>query len=296
MTPLLEAWGLGRRYGRRWALAECTVRIPAGRVAGLVGANGAGKSTLLALAAGMLEPSAGTVRVLGDRPGSRLGKVAYVAQDAPLYAGLTVAEHLRLGARLNPRWDAASARARIDRLGLDPARRAGRLSGGQRAQLALTLGLAKRPELLILDESAAALDPLARRDFRATLLEAVAADGLSVLLASHLVADLERTCDHLVVLADGRVRVAGDIDDLLARHRRLTGPRRDPGTLPRGQHVVAAVHAARQSSLVVRTDDPILDPAWEVGDVGLEDLVIAYMSGEPVLRPAAGRAKAAWRA
>ncbi|MEU9830082.1 ABC transporter ATP-binding protein [Streptosporangium sp. NPDC048047] len=282
MTAVLQARGLGKRYGRRWALHECTVDIPAGHVVGLVGPNGAGKTTLLKLACGQLEPTAGGVTVLGGRPGStpaQLARVGFVAQDAPVYAGLTVAEHLRLGARLNPRWDDGAARERIARLGIDPAHRAGGLSGGQRAQLALTLGLAKRPELLILDEPVAALDPLARREFMGGLMEAVAEHEFSVVLSSHLVSDLERVCDYLIVLVDSRVRVAGEIDTLLSTHHRLTGPRRDPGRLPADQHVVSAHHTDRQSTYVVRTDAPIHDPAWTVSRLGLEDLVLAHMDG-----------------
>ncbi|MET8864877.1 ABC transporter ATP-binding protein [Nonomuraea sp. NPDC004580] len=280
MTFVMQAQGLGRRYGRRWALRECTLDIPAGHVAGLVGPNGAGKSTLLKLACGQLEPTAGGITVLGGRPAStpaQLARVGFVAQDTPVYAGLTVADHLRLGARLNPRWDAAMARDRIARLGLDPGHRAGRLSGGQRAQLALTLGLAKRPELLILDEPVASLDPLARREFLQHLMEAVAEHEVSVVLSSHLVSDLERTCDYLIVLVDSRVQVAGEVDTLLATHHRLTGPRRDPGRLPTGQHVISARHTERQSTYVIRTEAPIDDSAWTVSRLSLEDLVLAYM-------------------
>src|SRR5512132_4040889 len=254
MTAVIQAQGLGKRYGRRWALTDCTLDIPAGRVVGLVGPNGAGKTTLLNLATGMLPPTSGTIKVLGGRPAAnpaQLAKVGYVAQDAPTYAGLSVADHLRLGARLNPGWDAALARHRIDRLGLDPARKAGRLSGGQRAQLALTLGIAKRPQLLILDEPVASLDPLARREFLQHLMEAVAEQELSVVLSSHVVADLERVCDHLVVLVDSKVRLEGEVETLLATHHRLTGPRRDPATLPADQQVVSAHHTDRQSTLVV---------------------------------------------
>ena len=210
MTAIVSARGLGKRYRRRWALTDCTLDIPAGHVTGLVGPNGAGKTTLLNLAAGLLAPTTGTIEVCGGRPAAgpeQLAKVGYVAQDTPTYPGLSVRDHLELGARLNPRWDAALARDRVDRLGLDPAQKAGRLSGGQRAQLALTLGLAKRPELLLLDEPVASLDPLARREFLQGLMEAVAEHGFSVVLSSHLVADLERVCDHLLVLVDSRVRV-----------------------------------------------------------------------------------------
>jgi ABC-2 type transport system ATP-binding protein len=281
VTAVLRTDGLGRRYRRRWALSDCTLEIPAGHVTGLVGPNGAGKTTLLNLAAGMLAPTAGTIEVCGGRPASgpaQLAKVGYVAQDTPSYAGLSVADHLRLGERLNPRWDGGLARARIERLGLDPAQRAGKLSGGQRAQLALTLGLAKRPELLILDEPVASLDPLARREFLQDLMEAVAEHEFSVVLSSHLVADLERVCDHLVVLVDSRVRLTGEVEALLASHHRLTGPRRDPAALPADQQVVSASHSDRQTTLVVRADTPIHDPAWTVGRLGLEDLVLEYMS------------------
>ena len=281
MTAVIETNGLGKRYRRLWALADCTLSIPPGHVVGLVGPNGAGKTTLLSLATGLLAPTTGSIEVLGDRPAAgpaQLARVGYLAQDAPVYAGLPVADHLALGAHLNPGWDAELARGRIDRLGVDQGRKAGTLSGGQRAQLALTLAVAKRPELLILDEPVASLDPLARREFLQDLMEAVAEQELSVVLSSHLVADLERVCDYLIVLVASRVRVAGLVEELLATHYLLSGPRRDPDTLPAGQQVISASHTDRQSTLLVRTGGPVLDPAWTVSEVGLEDLVLAYMS------------------
>ena len=277
----LHASGLGKRYRQRWALSDCTLESPEGRVAGLVGPNGAGKSTLLNLAVGLLTPDAGTVTVLDGQPGSgpaQLAQVGFVAQDTPVYAGLSVADHLRLGAHLNPGWDAAYAEDRIERLGLDPGQRAGKLSGGQRAQLALTVALAKRPRLLILDEPVASLDPLARREFLQDLMEAVAEWEVSVILSSHLVNDLERVCDYLVVLAASRVQIAGDVDALIASHHRLIGPRRDPATLPSDQQVIQASHTDRQSTLIVQSRHPVLDPAWTVEQLNLEDLVLAYMS------------------
>jgi ABC-2 type transport system ATP-binding protein len=279
-TAAIEARGLGKRYGRRWALTDCTLTIPAGHVTALVGPNGAGKTTLISLATGMLAPTTGTVEVLGGAPATgpdQLARVGYVAQDTPAYAGLSVADHLRLGARLNPRWDAALARGRIEQLGLDPKQKAGHLSGGQRAQLALTLALAKRPELLILDEPIASLDPRARREFLQVLMNAVAEQELSVVISSHQVADLERVSDYLIVLVDSRVRVDGTVENLLATHHLLTGPRREPGGLPAGQQVITESHTGRQSTFLVRSSEPIIDPAWTVEEVSLEDLVLAYL-------------------
>ncbi|TQS46027.1 ABC transporter ATP-binding protein [Cryptosporangium phraense] len=214
----LHATHLGKRYGRRAALTDVTLTVPAGRIVGLVGPNGAGKSTFLQLVCGLLSPTTGALRVLGAPPAAdakHLARVGFVAQDAPVYPTLSVADHLRLGARLNPRWDPDLAERRIAAIGVEPGRKAGRLSGGQRAQLALALAVAKRPELLILDEPAAALDPLARVEFLDHLRDSVTELAASAVLSSHLLSDVERVCDHLIVLADGRVRLAGDVRDLL---------------------------------------------------------------------------------
>jgi ABC-2 type transport system ATP-binding protein len=281
MNPVLEAEGLTKRYGRRTALADCTLDVPAGRVVGLVGPNGAGKTTLLQLAVGMLTPTRGSITVLGGRPGSgtgQLAKVGFVAQDAPTYANLTVDDHLRFGARTNPGWDQALADERIARLGLDPRQKAGRLSGGQRAQLALTLAVAKRPELLILDEPVASLDPIARREFLRDLMAHTAEHRTGVILSSHLVSDLERVCDHLIVLTASRVRVAGDVDELMGTHYRLTGARRDAADLPAGVEVIEHSATGRQSTFVVRSLVPIDDPSLTVEQLTLEDLVLAYLS------------------
>ncbi|HMK97612.1 MAG TPA: ABC transporter ATP-binding protein, partial [Acidimicrobiales bacterium] len=281
MNAVLEADGLGKRYGRKWALSGCTLSVPAGRVVGLVGPNGAGKTTLLHLAVGLLEPSAGSLSVLGHRPAegpAQLARVGFVAQDTPLYRGLSVADHLRLGSWTNANWDHELAEHRIAALGLDPKQKAGSLSGGQRAQLALTLSISKRPELLVLDEPVASLDPLARRQFLQGLMEVVAERGVSVVLSSHLVSDLERVCDYLVVLVAARLQVAGEIEALLASHRRLSGPRHDTRRLPAGQEVIEESGTDRQSTVIVRLDGPVLDPTWTVEELGLEDLVLAYMS------------------
>jgi len=226
MAAVIETRGLGKRYGSRWALADCTLSIPSGQVVGLVGPNGAGKTTLLHLATGLLAPTTGTIEVAGGQPAisaAQLARVGFVAQDTPAYAGLSIADHLRLGAHLNPGWDARLARDRIRKLGLDRGQKAGKLSGGQRAQLALTLAVAKRPELLILDEPIASLDPLARREFLQSLADFIAEHQVSVVMSSHLVSDLERVCDYVIVLVASRVQVAGQVGDLLAAHHKLTG-------------------------------------------------------------------------
>jgi ABC-2 type transport system ATP-binding protein len=283
VTTVLQTDGLSRAYGRHWALRDCTLTIPEGKVVGLVGPNGAGKTTLLHLAAGLLAPTSGAIQVLGDRPAqgpAQLARVAFVAQDTPTYTRLSVAQHLRMGGWLNPSWDNEVAMRRVQALGLDPRQRAGKLSGGQRAQLALTLAIAKRPDLLLLDEPVASLDPLGRREFLQGLMEVVAEHGVSVVLSSHLVADLERVCDYLIVLVDSRVRLAGDVSDLLASHHRLFGPRRDLDHLPADHQVIEASHTDKQTLLLVRAEGPILDPAWVVKPVTVEDLVLAYM-GQP---------------
>jgi ABC-2 type transport system ATP-binding protein len=290
MTAVLETRGLGKRYRRRWALSDCTLDIPAGHVVGLVGPNGAGKTTLLNLAVGLLAPTEGTVKILGGTPAdtsSQLAKVGFVAQDTPTYAGLSVEDHLKFGAHLNPGWDADLASRRISQLGLDPTQKAGKLSGGQRAQLALTLAIAKRPDALILDEPIASLDPLARREFLQTLMEVTAEHELSVVMSSHLVSDLERICDYLIVLVASKVLVAGEVDALLASHHQVTGPRRDLGSLPADWNVISASHTDRQSTLLVRSDAPIAEPGMTVDQIGLEDLVLAYMSQATRPAPAA---------
>jgi ABC-2 type transport system ATP-binding protein len=288
---VLRAEGLTKRYGRRAALTDCTLSIPAGRVVGLVGPNGAGKTTLLQIAVGLQSATAGTVEVLGRAPAQdaeQLARVGFLAQDAPTYAGLTVRDHLAFGARMNPGWNQSMAEERIAALGLDLDQKAGRLSGGQRAQLALTLAIAKQPELLVLDEPVASLDPLARRDFMKSLMSYMADHKASVILSSHLVSDLERVCDYLVVLVASQVRVAGDVEELLATHHLLTGARTEATTLPSCVDVIEESHTPRQSTFLVRSSAPIDNPQWTNNPPNLEDLVLAYMGqavSKPVLEP-----------
>jgi ABC-2 type transport system ATP-binding protein len=222
---VVEASGLGKRYGSTWALRECTLAIPAGHVTALVGPNGAGKSTLLNLVVGLSLPSAGEVTVLDDQlPGSlgALGGIAFVAQDTPLYKTLSVADMLHLTRNLTRRFDQAYAQARLSELGIPLKRKAGKLSGGQQAQVALTLALARRPALLVLDEPVAMLDPIARHDFMATVLAAASADGVSVLLSSHVLTELERVTSYLILLSAGQVRLVGAVGDLLAAHHQAS--------------------------------------------------------------------------
>jgi len=277
---VVEASGLGKRYGRTWALRECSLAIPAGHVAALVGPNGAGKSTLLNLAVGLAAPSAGDVTVLGGQPPGSLAAldgIAFVAQDTPLYKNLSAADMLHLTRNLNRRFDRAAAEARLAELGIPLQRKTGRLSGGQQAQLALTLALARRPRLLVLDEPVAMLDPIARHDFMATVLTAMADDGVSVLLSSHVLAELERVADFLILLSQGHVQVAGEVDDLLASHRVLTGPAAEAAKYAE-RPVVHVRRAEAQAHLLVRAsaDDPV-PPGWEAHPVGLEELALAYL-------------------
>jgi ABC-2 type transport system ATP-binding protein len=276
---------LGKRYGATWALRDCTLEIPAGSVTALVGPNGAGKTTLLHLLIGLGKPTAGTVEVLGLSPRgdayALLPRLGFVAQDHPLYRNLSIAETFQLARKLNPSWDDRSAIARIEHLGLDPGRKVGKLSGGQQAQIALTLALAKQPELLVLDEPVASLDPLARREFLGAVLEVVAETQMTVVISSHIVSELERVCDHLITLADSRTQLAGPIADIVASHRLLTGPRGDAAGVARVHDVIRESHTERQTSLLVRANGHVYDACWEQHEVDLEEIVLAYLGYKP---------------
>jgi ABC-2 type transport system ATP-binding protein len=277
----IETHGLGKRYGRTWALRDCTVAIPAGRVAALVGPNGAGKTTLLQLAVGLIGQTAGEIGVLdGISPGSpeALDGIAFVAQDTPLYNYLSVADTLRMVSSMANTWDEAHARARLDALGIPLTRKVGKLSGGQQAQVALAVALGRHPRLLILDEPVAELDPLARHDFMSTLMEAVAADGVSVVLSSHVLSELERVCDYLVLLSGGSVQIAGAVDDLVASHRVFTGPVDQADAVAAALPVVYERRAGRQANLLVRaTNHPTVPAGWQDEPSNLEEIVLSYL-------------------
>lgn len=278
----LEAMGLAKRYRGMWALRDCTLSVPAGRVVALVGPNGAGKSTFLHLAAGLIAPTRGSVRVFGEPVGQRaaaLARVAFLAQDKPLYDGFTVAEMLRFGHHLNPGWDDALARQRLAELDIPLNRKVGKLSGGQQAQVALTIAVAKRPDLLVMDEPLANLDPVARHDVMRSLMAAVAETQMTVVLSSHVVSDLTNACDWLVVLNRGQVQISGEVDELLATHRMLSGPAELADGVAARMPVISDSRSERQAHLLARTGPgtPLHDPRWSACGVSLEELVLAYL-------------------
>jgi ABC-2 type transport system ATP-binding protein len=283
---VIETRELGKRYGKTWALRDCTLAIPEGHLVGLVGPNGAGKSTLMNLLAGLSLPTAGTVTVLGGKPAgspTALDGIAFMAQDAPLYKNLSAGDMIHLTKNLNRQFDNAYARERLDGLGIPLKKQAGKLSGGQQAQLALTLALARRPRMLILDEPLAALDPIARQDFMATVMTAMTDDGVSVLLSSHALAELERIADYLIVLGGGEVRIAGEADDLVAAHRLLSGPVAEANRLAARLTVIQDRRAAAQAHLLVKSTEHDVPPGWETHPVSLEELVMAYLRAPGVL-------------
>jgi ABC-2 type transport system ATP-binding protein len=276
--------GAGRRFGDFWALRDCTISLPAGSITAVVGPNGAGKTTLLNMLVGLLPASLGQLQVDGAPPSSSpgfLARVGFLAQDCPLYKDFSVADMLRFGRAMNPSWDDALARERIAGAEVPLTRRAGKLSGGQRAQVALALAVAKRPKVLLLDEPLAALDPLARRDFLKALLDSATAAGMTVVLSSHLIGELARVCDHLVVIRDGQVRLAGELDELLSEHRRLAGSPDAAARMPAGVEVLSRSDHERHTTLLVRTRDQLLNPALTSSPIDLEELVLAYLERPP---------------
>ncbi|TML77216.1 MAG: ATP-binding cassette domain-containing protein [Actinobacteria bacterium] len=279
MSVALEASGLGKRYGKRWALEHCSFELPTGSIAGLVGPNGAGKTTLLHIAVGLLEQTNGSIRILGEQPGSAsvLPRVGFVAQEMPLYKSFTVDEMISFGAHTNVTFDLPLARHRMEHFEIPLDQRAGSLSGGQRAQLALALAFAKHPDILLLDEPLASLDPLARREFLKILMEGIADSGATVVLSSHLLTDLERVCDHMMVLARGRFRLIADTNEILKNHKVLIGPRERAGAISGVEQVLQQTTTDRQATLLVRTNGPIIDPAWMVNQASLEDVVLSYL-------------------
>ena len=287
-APALRTDRLGRRYGRVWGLRDCTLEVPAGAIVGLVGPNGAGKTTLLEMIIGLLDATEGQVSVFGETShahvAARLARVGYVAQDHPLYRDFSVADMFHLGRAMNPSWDQGLATARMSALDIPLKRKVKSLSGGQQAQVSLTMALAKRAPLLVLDEPVSSLDPVARLEFMRDLMASAVGTGLTVLIASHVVSELERLCDWLIVLTRGHVQLAGPADDLIAAHRLLTVPRatRDaelPGLL------IHRTDSDRHSTVLVRTDPARLAvqerTGWQADPVGFEQLIMAYLQRPP---------------
>ncbi|HET8529297.1 MAG TPA: ABC transporter ATP-binding protein [Gaiellaceae bacterium] len=286
MTAPLETTALGKRHRSRWALRDCTLTAGEAEIVGVAGPNGAGKSTLLGLAVGLLAPTEGAVRVAGRDPrrdAGALQEVGYVAQDAPLYRPFSVGEMLEFGRATNRRWDGELALELLG--GLAPRTPVVDLTPGERSQLALALALAKRPSLLLLDEPFARLDPLAGRHFLQVLMDGAAETGSTVLLATRVVADIERVCDRIVLLGEGRVRLDGPVEQLLATHRLLTGARRPLGRIRGVDEIVRERSSGRQLTLLVRTNGLPIDASWSVDEIGLEDLLLAYMAPEQLQAP-----------
>jgi ABC-2 type transport system ATP-binding protein len=285
MSTALRCAGLGHRYGRRlWGLRDCNLDVPAGRVVALVGPNGSGKTTLMSMAAGLLPVTEGMVEAAGGAPARRLDRIGFVAQDAPLWPRLRVADVLEIGRCMNRGFDAAMAAERIRGLGIRPRARISALSGGERAQVALTLVLAKKPELFLLDEPMANLDPLARREFLGSVFEACQETGATVLYSSHAVAELERVCDYLIVLRAGRVRLAGDIDELRTRHRVIRGP--DGWPAGGGWQVISQHTMAGQTTALVRcADDRLPGPGLTDAAPAFDELVLGYLDGDAARLP-----------
>ena len=288
VVAAVHANGLGRRYGQEWGLRDCTLEVPAGAIAGLVGPNGAGKTTLLQLIIGLLAPTEGQASVFGHvslaHTAATLSRVSFVAQDHPLYRDFTVADMLHLGRAMNPGWDQGLAQARMNALGIPPRRKVKSLSGGQQAQVSLTMALAKRAPLLVLDEPVSSLDPIARLEFMRDVLAATADSGLTVLIASHVVSELERLCDWLIVLTAGHVQLAGPVDDLLGAHSLLTVPRATRNAELPGRCIHRA-DSDRHSTALIRADPAGLaaqqHPGWQADSVGFEQLVLAYLQRPP---------------
>ena len=282
MSALLEAESLGKRYGSFWALKDCSFNLDQGHVTALVGPNGSGKSTLLELAIGLLSPTEGTIKVLGASPtldpARVLPRVGFVAQEHPLYRGFSVEETLYFGRKTNPRWDDSWATRRIAQIGLPLKKKVGQLSGGQQAQVALLLALAKRPELLLLDEPIAGFDPLARRDFLQVLMETVAESGMAVLLSSHILGDLERVCDSLIVLCEGKVQLSDTIERILASHRLVIGPVGEEMLASSAHTVIDRSRTEKQVATLVKLDGSlVLSDLWSVHEPSLEEIVLGYL-------------------
>jgi ABC-2 type transport system ATP-binding protein len=282
MLYALETNGLGKRYRHRWALHDCTVQLPTGRIAGLVGLNGAGKTTLMHLATGLITPDAGSLRIYGETPSSNsrsfLAQIGFVPQERALYPDFSVRDMLTLGQKLSVNWDQVRANTLLSHLKISPKQGVRKLSGGQQAQLALIMALSKKPKLLLLDEPLTNVDPLARREYMKILMEMAAEQNVTILISSHIVSDLEPICDYLIMLSSSRVLLAEDTETLLKKHTRLIVPEQYAANLTEQHTVVQRSHTGRQTSLLLRLNTALIaDPSWQVIEISLEDVILAYL-------------------
>ncbi len=280
-TPVIETKALAKRFGRTWGLRECTLSIPTGKVAALVGPNGAGKSTLLRMAAGLSRPTSGMIKVLGGVPSagddSLLRRVGYLDQERPLYKGFRVDEMFRFGAGTNQTWDMTTAHAYVDQLGISLRDRVDKLSGGQQAQVALTMCLAKQPELLILDEPAAELDPVAREDLLRLLMREVAERGTSVVLSTHALGDVGSICDYLVIMSHSTIVLADDLEFVVESHRFLSATSSNAPALPEGVTVIDTRTSSRDVTHLARMSLPLVDETWQITEPTLDEIIMAYL-------------------
>ena len=271
--PALEAIGASKRYrrGGSWALRDVSLTVAPGTITALVGPNGAGKSTLIRSWIGFEPLTGGAVRVMGIDPGedraAAVGSVGYVSQSTALYRGLTVGDHLALAGTLRHGFDAAAAELRLDQLDIPLSQKAGSLSGGQAAQVALCIALGTGAPVLLLDEPLASLDPLARHDFLNLLVAAVRERGATALLSSHIVSDVQAACDQLIVLGNGRVTLHAPIVEAVATHRLVP-----VGSAPPDVTVATFARPGGDQITLIRSSDPAL-PAPT-----LEELVMGYLS------------------
>ena len=283
--PALEARNLTKRYRarRRAALDEVNLVVPAGSIVALVGPNGAGKSTLIRCFLGFEQPTRGAAMVYGcdarrDRVAA-LGHIGYVGQRPGLYAGLSIAAHLDMASTYRPDFDLAGATARVNALGIDQTARVDELSGGEQAQLALTIAIGTGAEVLLLDEPLASLDPLARRGLLAQLR--LVRPETTILFASHIVGDLASVCDRLVVLAAGRAAYDASIADAQRGHALMS-----PDAVSGADIVGIFDDRHGRAQALVRLARPLVEPT---DVVELDDIVLGYLAGA---REAGSRAAA----
>jgi ABC-2 type transport system ATP-binding protein len=288
--PALVYHGVGRKFGKTVALEHLDLEVEPGTVLGMIGRNGAGKTTALRLAHGVVHPDRGTIRVLGLDPvenGMEVRtRVSLLSEESSLYGWMTVAEILSFAGGLHPRWDRELAEDLRDRLDLDPAPKIKTLSRGTRAKVALVLAVACRPEVLLLDDPTAGLDPLVRREVLEGVLDAVPAEGGAVVYASHLVHDVERVADHVAVLDRGRLRLHGPLEQIKERVRKVVAvfenDAPDPVSLPgkidaRADGRVLTVVAEGGNGQLTAGLKALGARTIEIEPVSLEEILVAFL-------------------